>query len=61
MGNLLILDSDHAAFKSGIMTRRRSRNIFHDGISANSQVLSKVICSLVISYKATTKIILPNK
>ena len=37
MGVLSILDSDHAIFESDIMTRRRSKNISHDRISANPQ------------------------
>jgi hypothetical protein len=37
MGVLSILNSDHATFESDIMTRRRSKTISHDKISANPQ------------------------
>ena len=48
MEALSILDSNHAIFESGIMTRRRSRNILHDGITANPQAMSKVICTVLL-------------
>jgi hypothetical protein len=35
MGVLSMLNSDYAIFYSGIMARRRSMNILHDGISAH--------------------------